>query len=139
MRLSRTTTRIGIVALAASLLLASWSAIFAQELIPPAGADLAAVSPAQPEIAFAAAGAVVFRSEDGGATWQAASQLASPARSATAAIYAPIGDRTGLRLPGWLAAAAPLLRWLILGLALAAIAVLPWLQGVRGDRRRRHN
>ena len=51
-----------------------------------------------------------------------------------------IVEGTVLTLPGWLTTAMPALRWLILGLALAAIAALPWLQNARDHRRRRrHN
>ena len=83
MRLSRMITRIGIVILAAGLLLAGLltTPALAQELTLPADADTVAVSPMQPDLAYAAAGATIYRSNDGGATWQETGQLASPARS----------------------------------------------------------
>lgn len=83
MRLSRTVTPIGIVILVAGLLLAGLltTPAFAQELTLPAGADTVAVSSTQPQLAFAAAGATIYRSDDGGATWQETGQLASRPRS----------------------------------------------------------
>lgn len=85
MRPSRMTTHIGIVIIAASLLLVGLSAapVAAQELVPPVGADIITVSPVQSEVAFAAAGATIYRTDDGGATWQEVGQLASPVRSLT--------------------------------------------------------
>ena len=83
MRLSRMITRIGIVILAAGLLLAGLltTPALAQELTLPADADTVAVSPVQPYLAYAAGGVTIYRSNDGGATWQETGQLASPARS----------------------------------------------------------
>lgn len=82
MRLSKLTTPIGILIIAASLLVSVGAATaFAQELTPPAGADIVAVFPGQPEVAFAAADTTIYRTEDGGATWQETGQVASPTRS----------------------------------------------------------
>ena len=83
MRTSRFTTRIGIVIIAASLLLVGLGAApaFGEALNPPAGADIIAGSPNKTEVAFAAAGTTIYRTDDGGATWQEAGTLTSPARS----------------------------------------------------------
>ena len=85
MRPANIVQRIGLGIAAASLLLIGLSAApaRAQELTPPAAADIVAVSPSQPEVAFAAAGTMIYRTDDGGMTWQDAGQLASPARSLT--------------------------------------------------------
>ncbi|MCB0235405.1 MAG: HEAT repeat domain-containing protein, partial [Anaerolineae bacterium] len=85
MRPANIVQRIGLGIAAASLLLIGLSAApaGAQELTPPAAADIVAVSPSQPEVAFAAAGTMIYRTDDGGMTWQDAGQLASPARSLT--------------------------------------------------------
>ncbi len=85
MRPANIVTRIGIIIAAASLLLVSLGAVpaAAQALTPPAGADIVTVSPGQPEVAFAVAGVTIYRTDDGGATWQEAGALTSPARSLT--------------------------------------------------------
>lgn len=70
----------------------------------------------------------------------AAAAASDGADTAPTTGYAPVSQRAGLRLPGWLTEAAPALGWLVLGLALAAIAVLPWYQNLRDHRKtRRHN
>lgn len=83
MHTPRFITRIGIVIIAASLLLVGLGAApaFGEALNPPAGADVVTSSPQQTEVAFAAAGTTIYRTGDGGATWQEAGQLTSPARS----------------------------------------------------------
>ena len=83
MRSSRIAPFLGIVIMAAGLLLAGVIAVpaLAEELAPPAGANITAVSPAQPDLVIAAAGTTIYRSRDGGTTWQETGQLASPARS----------------------------------------------------------
>jgi HEAT repeat protein len=49
------------------------------------------------------------------------------------------GQERPTGLPGWLAAALPALRWVILALVLLGAALLPWYQNQREERRRRHN
>ncbi|MEZ4770421.1 MAG: HEAT repeat domain-containing protein [Caldilineales bacterium] len=83
MRPSRIVALIGIAIAAAGLLLLGPVAVpaHAQGVTPPAGADIVAGAPGQPDLLFAAAGATIYRSRDGGVTWQEAGQLTSPARS----------------------------------------------------------
>jgi HEAT repeat protein len=42
-------------------------------------------------------------------------------------------------LPGWLTKAMPVVRYVILAVVLILAALLPWYQGVRAQRKRRHN
>jgi HEAT repeat protein len=56
-----------------------------------------------------------------------------------AVVVEPVSEGQRTAMPTWLDSLLPMLRWIVLGIALILAAFLPWYQTTREERRHRHN
>lgn len=96
-----------------------------------------AVTDPSPEVRLQATQALVHLPQPPVVTFESAPPAAESGAALPESVTA--SQERGLRAPQWLQTIMPVLRWIIVMVVLAIVAVLPWYQMVRENRRRRHN